>query len=77
MDNASWIAILIGVGGVIIGLIAIIYNNLNAKTTKNEDEIKDIKEKYVTKEDFNRTNDKIDAKLDKILDIVMGWGHEK
>ena len=55
----------------ICGLGMIIYNNLNGKTLKNEEELKDVREKYVTKEDFNRQNDKLDAKLDKILDILM------
>jgi len=65
---------------LLFGLVAIIYNTLSNRATKNEDEIKDIKEKYVTKEDFNRQNDKMDLKLDKILDLLhslMGVNHEK
>ena len=68
------------VGGSITfvcGMLAIIYTNLNNKTIENGKEIKEIKEKYVTKEDFNRQNDKLDAKLDKILDILMGGHYEK
>lgn len=74
MANA---AILGGAFTFICGLLVIIYNNLNNKAIKNEEEIRDIKEKYVTKEDFNRQNDKVDAKLDKILDILMGGKYEK
>jgi len=64
----------------VFGLVGIIYTTLSNRATKNEDEIKDIKEKYVTKEDFNRQNDKMDLKLDKILDLLhslMGVNHEK
>jgi len=53
------------------GMIVIIFTTLNKGINKNSVEIKDIKAKYVTKDDFNRQSDKVDAKLDKIIDILM------
>ena len=57
-------------------MMIIIYNALNKGIIDNKDDIKNVKEKYVTKEDFNRQNDKVDAKLDKILDILMKEGRK-
>ncbi len=58
------------------GMGAVIYNNLNNKAKINTEDIKSIKEKYVTKDDYNRNTDKMDAKLDKILDILIGGRNE-
>ena len=77
MDNATWIVIIIAIGGIMVGLIAIIYTYLNTKTCDNAEQISHIKEKYVTKEDFNRTNDKVDMKLDKIIDMLVEGRHER
>jgi len=77
MDNATWIVLIIAIAGITIGLVAIIYNYLNNKMCSNEDQISHIKEKYVTKEDFNRTNDKVDMKLDKIIDMLVEGRHER
>jgi len=65
----------------ILGLLAIIYATLNKSINDNKSDIKSMNEKHVTKDDFNRHNDKTDGKLDKILDIVMelriGGNNEK
>ena len=71
MANLS--AILIPIAFTFVfGLLAIIYSTLSKTMNSNSDAITQIKEKYVTKEDFNRQNDKVDIKLDKIIDILMG-----
>ena len=62
------------IGSVLVflgGSIGIIYATLNKGVNDNKEDIKRGNEKYVTKDDFNRHNDKTDGKLDKILDIVM------
>lgn len=61
----------------LLALLAIIYNKLNKDITENSNDIKHIKEKYVTKEDFNRQNDKVEGKLDKIIDILMKRGFDE
>jgi hypothetical protein len=72
-----WLIVLGAALSFVGGLLVIIYNKHNKDIAKNEEEIKGIKEKYVTKEDFNRQNDKVDAKLDKIIDILMKRGHDE
>jgi len=74
----EWGKVLLPVAFAFIGaLLMIIYTTLNKNIKENEDEIKEIRKDFVTKEDFNRQNDKVDAKLDKILDILMGGRNEK
>ncbi len=71
------IPVSIAVVTVVSGLVAIIYNNLNSKTSSNAESIKDTREKYVTKEEYNRSNDRLEAKLDKIIDLIIGERHER
>ena len=74
----EWGKVLLPIAFAFIGaLLMIIYTTLNKNIKENEDEIKEIRKDFVTKEDFNRQNDKVDAKLDKILDILMGGRNEK
>ncbi len=75
MDSQNLITLLVFVATLVVGLIAIIYANLNKKTETNSEEIKEINgkfDKFVTKDDYNREYDKLDAKLDKIIDILIG-----
>ena len=74
MDNSAAITVGIFVFGVIFALIAIIYTTLDKKTCKNENDITDIKDRFITKEDSNRENDKLDTKLDKIISILLEGG---
>ncbi|MCP4325519.1 MAG: hypothetical protein GY787_27490 [Alteromonadales bacterium] len=62
---------------IIGGLAKILYNNLNAKTTIIAADIKDTREKYVTKEEYNRTTDRLNMKLDKIIDLIVEGRHER
>ncbi len=73
----SIVAVGIAVGTVICGTIGIIYANLNNKTSTNTTDIKDIRERYVTKDEHNRTADRLDAKLDKIIDLIVEGRHER
>lgn len=77
MNIAAVIAIATGCLTIILGLVKIVHDKLNTEISKNTDGIAQVRDEYVKKEDFNRQNDKVDAKLDKILDILMGGNREK
>jgi len=77
MSSTTIIALVTGSLTIIVGLVGIVYAKLNSDTDKNTEEIKRIKDEYVKKEDYNRQTDKLDAKLDKILDILMGGHRER
>ena len=73
------------------GLLAIIYQNLNNKTKENTCLIKDIGEKvdkvkddYATKQDLkelksdqSKTSDRLEKKLDRIIEMILEGRHEK
>lgn len=75
----------------VFGLLAIIHTNLSKKTEANETAIKEVKERVVTIEAFdkyktehNREHDKqdkayekLDKKLDRIIQMLLEGRHEK
>jgi len=79
MNDATWITILIAVLGVVMTLIGAIYASLSKGVAKNDAEIGNIKDKYQTKEDANRREDKsietinrIEEKIDRLINNMSG-----
>jgi len=62
MDNATAVTIVLFVAATIFGLIGIIYYSLTKRTDDNSEEIKQVKEKYATKEEVKEVKE--DAKKD-------------
>lgn len=70
--------------GLVIGIIGfflkqtinkvnncVMRDDFNKAITVCNEDIKSIKEDYITKEDFYREQSKVDRKLDKIMDILL------
>lgn len=91
MSTSMVIAIITIVASLLGALLYIIYNNLNKDISKNEDHIKEVKEMYATKKEFDsykvehtREHDKqdeayekLDRKLDRIIQMLLERKNEK
>lgn len=66
MGETALIPVGIAVVGVIVSLIGVIYAFLNKGICKNEQDISYIKEKYQTKNDANRSEDKLTETIDRM-----------
>lgn len=81
-DSGTW-WLIIGIGGLALGaLIYLVKRSIFGRMDKIEakheedlksvqDDIKKIKEDYITKDDFFREQNKTDRKLDRIMDILL------
>lgn len=81
-DSGTW-WLIIGIGGLAVGALVYlvkrsIFGRMDKIEAKHEedlksvhDDIKKIKEDYITKDDFFREQNKTDRKLDRIMDILL------
>lgn len=71
MDASTIIAVVEGIIGIAIGIITFFVRRTIAELDECRKDISQIKEDYITKEDFFREQGDTRRRLDRIMDVLL------